>query len=612
MGENVRLLLDVCDYAHLESVPGAILSLDQEKAFDRVEWPFLEKVLVKMGFGPSFRSWVSLLYSSVNSAVIVNGHLTEFFPVTRGVRQGCPLSPLLYVLVAETMACKVREDDHIDGFPLPCSNRRIKVSQYADDTTVLVCSDFSLMALFQLFASYERASGARINLSKCSGLLLGPWRSRDPVSMPIQIKWSTDSIRVLGSLIHPGGEQNWGPLLGKLTTLVDAWKPRHLSFRGRALIMNTLGLSKFWYLGSICSIPFNIIRRINHIIFPFLWNKKREWISRSSLTQPTNQGGLGIVDLHRKLSSLTVLWVKRFLLGADHSWKFFFRYFLRRTMLAEPVERVFTQSNISTATLRTLRSFYQRVIQSWLDIKGNTINSLWVVPRPEPSPNIPLDHLTACIAYRPLTQLQHSPPRCETKYPFIEWSTVWANLNHLRFMRPALDTSWLACHGVLPTADRLLSFGMSVSPMCHCGQRETLTHLFFYCPIAQGLISWFFSVVKQHSHNIPRPTEWEMLYGFRRATAIPHGFTALLGIVRHQIWCARNKHRFEGVVPVTNVVLERIKSSFHFIARVQKRHCNQLYFKSQWLINGVLGTFGSSGAISFVADLDPPSDAFLI
>ena len=602
MGENVRLLNDVCDYAHLESVPGALLSLDQEKAFDRVEWPFLEKVLVKMGFGPSFRSWVSLLYSSVNSAVIVNGHLTEAFPVSRGVCQGSPLSPLLYVLVAETMACRVRADDNIDGFPLPCSNRRIKISQYADDTTVLICSEFSLLALFRLFASFERASGARLNLNKCNGLLLGPWRLRDPHTMPIQLQWSTDNIRVLGSSIKPG-EQDWGPLLGKLKTLIDSWKTRNLSFRGRTLILNTLCLSKFWYLGSICSIPLNTIKQINHITFPFLWNKKRKWVSRSSLTQPINQGGLGIVDFHRKLSSLAVLWVKRFLLGVDHPWKYFFRYFLRRTMLAEPVERVFTQPTISTTTLRKLPTFYQRVIQSWLDIKGCNNNNLWVVPRPEPAPDIPLECLTACAAYQLLTQLQYTTPRCETKNPFLEWPTVWANLNHLRFIRPALDTSWLTCHGVLPTADRLLSFGMSVFPVCHCGQREMVVHLFFSCPLARHLITWFNSLLLQHYRRIPRPTEWEMLYGFRRLTTIPHGFTALLGIVRHQIWCARNKHCFEGITPIATVVLAKIKSSFRFIARIQKRHCNPTLFKSQWLINGAFGTVCSSGAISFAEDL---------
>ena len=603
MGENVRLLHDVCDYAHLESVPGALLSLDQEKAFDRVEWPFLEKVLVKMGFGPSFRSWVSLLYSSVNSAVIVNGHLTEAFPVSRGVRQGCPLSPLLYVLVAETMACRVRTDDHIDGFPLPCSNRRIKISQYADDTTVLISSDFSLVALFQLFASYERASGARLNFHKCSGLLLGPWRSRPPDTIPIQIQWSADYIRVLGSLIRPGGNQDWGPLLGKLTALVDAWKPRNLTFRGRALIINTLGLSTFWYLGSICTIPPTTIKQINHIVFPFVWNKKREWVSRSSLTQSPHQGGLGVVDVNRKLSSLAILWVKRFLTGTDHPWKYFFRYFLRRTMLAEPVERIFTQKTIGEATLRTLPIFYRGVVQAWLDIKGNKTNSAWVVPRTEPTPDTPLEHLTACIAYRQLSYLQLTPPRCVTKHPSVEWPTVWSNLNHLRFTRPALDTSWLICHGVLPTAARLIAFNMTVSPLCHCGQNETLQHLFYHCPLTQDLINWFYRLILQHSRRVHRPTMWEMLYSYRRAIAIPPGFIALLGLIRHHIWCTRNKYRFEGIAPSATVTLTRIKSSFRFLARVQKRHCNSTLYSSQWLVNGVLGTVGSSGIISFAANL---------
>ena len=230
MGENVRLLQDVCCYAANHAVPTALLSLDQGKAFDRVEWSFLEKVLEKMGFGPSFRRWVSLLYTSVNSAVSVNGHLSDAFPVSRGVRQGCPLSSLLYVLVAETMACSVQADARIDCFPLPCSNCWVKIFQYADDTTVLVCSDDYLVPLFQFFARYERASSARPNLRKCCGLLLGPWWSRPPESLPIQLKWSTEIIRVLGCRIHPAGTQDWGPLLGELATLVDAWKVRHLSF----------------------------------------------------------------------------------------------------------------------------------------------------------------------------------------------------------------------------------------------------------------------------------------------------------------------------------------------------------------------------------------------
>ena len=142
--------------------------------------------------------------------------------------------------------------------------------------TILVMSDFSIVALFELFAAYECASGARLNLRKYSGLLLGPWRTRVPELMPVQLRWSASSITVLGSQILPGGSEEWGPLVGKLITIIDTWKTRKLSFRGRALIINALGLSKFWYRASVCYMLTNTINQINTQIFPFVWGKKRE------------------------------------------------------------------------------------------------------------------------------------------------------------------------------------------------------------------------------------------------------------------------------------------------------------------------------------------------
>ena len=115
IGDTVALIRDVVNYATSANVPVAILSLDQEKAFDRVDWGFLRSVLVHMGFGPSFVSWVDLFYSGVQSAVKVNDYLTHFFKLSRGVRQGCPLSPLLYVLYAEVLACGFRANPRIRG-----------------------------------------------------------------------------------------------------------------------------------------------------------------------------------------------------------------------------------------------------------------------------------------------------------------------------------------------------------------------------------------------------------------------------------------------------------------------------------------------------------------
>ena len=114
------------------------LSLDHEKAFDRVDWRFMLATLSKMGFDSSFIRWVDLFYTGVRSAIIVNGYLSGFFSLSGGVRQGCPLSPLLYVLVSEVLAVNIRVNPAITGLSLPGVPALLSpITQYADDTPVL-------------------------------------------------------------------------------------------------------------------------------------------------------------------------------------------------------------------------------------------------------------------------------------------------------------------------------------------------------------------------------------------------------------------------------------------------------------------------------------------
>ena len=114
-------------------------------------------------------------------------------------RDACVILPLLYVLVAKCLGAAIRANHEIRGFPLPKSNMFVKLTQYANDTTVFVTSDQDIIALFKLLDQYEKATGAKLNLKKCKGLLLGPWKTR--ISFPITLQWKTDSIKCLGTKV---------------------------------------------------------------------------------------------------------------------------------------------------------------------------------------------------------------------------------------------------------------------------------------------------------------------------------------------------------------------------------------------------------------------------
>ena len=137
INSNLSLLRDIVDYSNEENIPSAMLCLDQLKAFDRVDWNFMYRTLAAMNFGPNFIKWIKIMYTDITSCIKSNGFISESFKLHRGVRQGCPLSPLLYCIVSEVMAEAIRNEPKIKGIIMP-NNTEVKITQYADDTTIFV------------------------------------------------------------------------------------------------------------------------------------------------------------------------------------------------------------------------------------------------------------------------------------------------------------------------------------------------------------------------------------------------------------------------------------------------------------------------------------------
>ena len=306
---NLVLLRDTLAFIDRTGETGILLSLDQEKAFDRVDRIFLLNLLEHFGFGPWFRACIATLYNGAFMQVLVNDFLSNPILLERGVRQGDALSPMLYVLCVEVLACKIRASPDVKGFLLPgAGGLEFRVCQYADDTTAFVKDERSLHALFNIIGDFERGSGAKLNRTKTEALWLGAWRDRP--DEPLGLSW-VKKAKILGIVFGSVNvdRDNWEPRLSKLDQCVSRWKNRSLSLIGKVLILNILGFSKLLFVSAILSPPQWVYDRINRIIWPFLWGSRIETVARKSLVCPETNGGLGLREfrVHGEASRLAIL-----------------------------------------------------------------------------------------------------------------------------------------------------------------------------------------------------------------------------------------------------------------------------------------------------------------
>ena len=308
---NIHLIQDLIDHANMNNRNLAIIFLDQEKAFDRMSHTFILKTLKKFGFGVYFIDWVETLFRDIRSFVKVNGYETYEFVIERGVRQGCPLSALIYALAAEVLSNFIRKNKKIKGYRYKMKNLQPlehKIGQYADDTETCITDMPSLEELFKTLGKYQKATNAKINKDKTEGLWVGNWKNRQ--DNPLNLKWTSSNVKFLGIYIGNKVGSNGTKLLSDLNfsdhietikLKINFWKGKGISITTRVKVLNIFILSRLWYRTKIWDISKDILHGLNKMIRDFIWHDRQGARVRQDVIQlEYGKGGLQLVDIVSK------------------------------------------------------------------------------------------------------------------------------------------------------------------------------------------------------------------------------------------------------------------------------------------------------------------------
>ena len=334
IGQNIRLINDILRQTELQKIPGILLLLDFQKAFDTLDWSSIQKTLDLFNFGNVIKRWITTFYKNSESCVRNNGFCTNNFKLSRGVRQGCPLSPYLFILAAEVLATKVRQEQSVKG--LNIFGNEFKISQFADDTSALCDSLFSVKNLIGIVDEFGKFSGLKLNTSKTKAIWLGPWRDRE--DEPFNLKWTKKPVRTLGIFVsydeNGNKERNFTINARNLNTSLDIWRSRYLTLFGRVLIIKSLGIPHLVYSSSMLETPPETISSVTTSLFDFIWRKKPDKIKRQVMYQDIIDGGLRVPNMEVMAKSLKLAWISRFLkvdmLSRKENWKIIPDYFLRK------------------------------------------------------------------------------------------------------------------------------------------------------------------------------------------------------------------------------------------------------------------------------------------
>lgn len=261
---------------------GLLASFDLRHAFDLVNRDFLFRNMCSLGFDPNLVRLLNRIGSLSSSRLLVNGHLSEAFPIERSVRQGDPLSMHLFVLYLQPLLKRL---ETVCGPDL--------VVAYADDVSVIVTCKNRLERIREIFQRFERVSGARLSLEKSTSISVGYTDDR-----PLTVPWlrCERTVRILGvtfaNSIRVMNKLNWDALVGKFAHQVYLHSQRTLTLHQKVILLNVFITSKIWYLASLLAPTAAHTAKLTATMGSFLWRGITARVPIQQLARNVEAGGM--------------------------------------------------------------------------------------------------------------------------------------------------------------------------------------------------------------------------------------------------------------------------------------------------------------------------------
>ena len=333
IGESGRLIADILDITETLNLPGFLVTIDIEKAFDSVNHNFLITALEKYGFGKEFIYWIKTILKKQESCIINGGTTTKYFHLKRGTRQGDPISAYLFILVLEIFFLIAKKNPKIEA--LEIFNHKFLYTAYADDTTFFFKNEKSIIEIINLLTNFSEFSGLKPNKSKCEIVGIGALKGVNLALCGMKsVNLNNETIKVLGTHFSYNKilekEKNFRYNIESIQTILKIWRMRNLSLLGKITVFKSLAISKIIHLALITTLDKTMINHLEKIQRDFIWDGKPPKIKHAVLCQSYENGGLKNVDILTKIASIQCSWVKRLFDKNFHDWKIIPTYLIHK------------------------------------------------------------------------------------------------------------------------------------------------------------------------------------------------------------------------------------------------------------------------------------------